>query len=265
MSSDRYMNTVKESLIKSIDKKPLEVMNNQKLNNINVSAYLQKTQNEDEMLAHFTNAFYKKFKKIFLMQTQIKSSNFIPVSEIAERKNLFNFLSNPSNIIDMSKFYMNPETVDTESVIYNNYLDLLNKNFNSLTTKKVYLISLNKNFNYFRNLGVFTEFNESLKNNYEKFLNSDKSIIDLKDVNTLDFEYYNSNLDFDFNKFKNEIYILFKDNKMIFLSKKFKNLNPIKTLKFLFKEDVLTDSNLKIDIKPKSQLLVIPELKKLQY
>ena len=91
MSSDSYMDTVKKSLlIKSIDRAPLEVFNNQKLNNINVAAYLQKTQNEDEMLSQFTNAFYKKFKKIFLMQTQMKTSNFIPTAEVVERKKLFN-------------------------------------------------------------------------------------------------------------------------------------------------------------------------------
>jgi len=91
MSSDRYMDTIKKnSLIKFIDKAPLEVFNNQKLNNINVAAYLQKMQNEDEILSKFTNAFYKKFKKIFLMQTQMKASNFIPTSEVVERKNLFN-------------------------------------------------------------------------------------------------------------------------------------------------------------------------------
>src|ERR1700760_937886 len=104
----------------------------------------------------------------------------------------------------MSKFYMDTEAVNAESIAYNNYLELLNKNFNNITTKKVFLISLNKNFSNFRSLGFFVEFNESFKNNYEKFLNSDKSIISLKDFNTLDFEYYNSNLDFDFNQFKNE-------------------------------------------------------------
>ena len=91
MSSDRYMDTVKKSLlIKSIDRSSVEVVNNKKLNNINVSAYLQKTQTEDEMLSKFTNAFYKKFKKIFLMQTQMKTSNFIPTSEVIERKKIFN-------------------------------------------------------------------------------------------------------------------------------------------------------------------------------
>ena len=68
----------------------VELDNNQKLNNINVAAYLNKTQNEDEMLANFTNAFYKKIKKIFLLQTQIKSANFIPTTEINERQKLFN-------------------------------------------------------------------------------------------------------------------------------------------------------------------------------
>src|SRR6201996_354931 len=108
----------------------------------------------------------------------------------------------------MSKFYMDTEKVDTESIVYNTYLELLNKNFNNITTKKVFLISLNKNFSNFRSLGFFVEFNESFKNNYEKFLNSDKSIIkNLKNFNTLDVEYYNNNLDFDFSKFKIEIYI----------------------------------------------------------
>src|SRR6267154_1412631 len=166
----------------------------------------------------------------------------------------------------MSKFYMDTEAVDAESIAYKNYLELLNKNFNNVITKKVYLISLNKNFSYFRNLGFFKEFNESFKNNYEKFLNFDKSIIkNLKDFNTLDFEYYNSNLDFDLNKFKSEIYILFKENKMVLFSKKFKNLNPIKIFKFLFKEDVLTDSSFTIEVKPNSKGLIIPDLKKLQY
>jgi hypothetical protein len=161
---------------------------------------------------------------------------------------------------------MDTETVDTESIAYNTYLELLNKKFNNInniTTKKVFLISLNKNFSNFRSLGFLAEFNESFKNNYEKFLNSDKSIINFKDSNTLDFEYYNSN--FDFHQFKNEIYILFKENKMALLSKKFKNLNTIKTFKFLFKEDVLADSNLNVEIKPKSKVIMIPDLKKLQY
>ena len=52
---------------------------------------------------------------------------------------------------------------------------------------------------------------------------------------------------------------------MALLSKKFKNLNTIKTFKFLFKEDVLTDSNFKTDIQPKAKALMIPDLKKLQY
>jgi hypothetical protein len=91
MSSDRYMDTVKKSLlIKSIDRTPIESVNDQKTNNINVAAYLQKTQNEDEMLSQLTNAFYKKFKKIFLIQTQMKTSNFIPTSEVVERKKIFN-------------------------------------------------------------------------------------------------------------------------------------------------------------------------------
>ena len=161
---------------------------------------------------------------------------------------------------------MDTEAVNAESIAYNNYLELLNKKFNNITTKKVFLITLNKNFSNFRSLGFFAEFNESFKNNYEKFLNSDKSIIkNLKNFNTLDFEYYNSNLDFDFSQFKNEIYILFKENKMALLSKKFKNLNTIKTFKFLFKEDVLADSNLNVEIKPKSKAIMIPDLKKLQY
>lgn len=92
MSSDCYMNTVKKNLlIKSIDKTFVDVVNDQKkINNINIAAYLQKTQNEDEMLSKFTNAFYKKFKKIFLMQTQMKTSHFIPTSEVNERKKIFN-------------------------------------------------------------------------------------------------------------------------------------------------------------------------------
>ncbi|HXT84902.1 MAG TPA: hypothetical protein VN704_11340 [Verrucomicrobiae bacterium] len=91
MSSDRYMDTVKKSLlIKSIDRTSIDSVNDQKINNINITAYLQKTQNEDEMLSQFTNAFYKKFKKIFLMQTQMKASNFIPTSEVVERKKIFN-------------------------------------------------------------------------------------------------------------------------------------------------------------------------------
>jgi len=268
MSSDCYMNTVKKNLlIKSIDKTFVDAVNDQKkINNINIAAYLQKTQNEDEMLSKFTNAFYKKFKKIFLMQTKMKTSHFIPTSEVNERKKIFNWLINTYHIIDMSKFYMDTEAVNAESIAYNNYLELLNKKFNNITTKKVFLITLNKNFSNFRSLGFFAEFNESFKNNYEKFLNSDKSIIkNLKNFNTLDFEYYNSNLDFDFSQFKNEIYILFKENKMALLSKKFKNLNTIKTFKFLFKEDVLTDSNFKTDIQPKAKVLMIPDLKKLQY
>ena len=91
MSSDRYMDTVKKSLlIKSIDRTSIDSVNDQKINNINIIAYLHKTQNEDEMLSQFTNAFYKKFKKIFLMQTQMKASNFIPTSEVVERKKIFN-------------------------------------------------------------------------------------------------------------------------------------------------------------------------------
>src|ERR1700760_4767554 len=111
----------------------------------------------------------------------------------------------------MSKFYMDTEAVNAESIAYNNYLELLNKKFNNITTKKVFLITLNKNFSNFRSLGFFAEFNESFKNNYEKFLNT------------------------------------------------------IKTFKFLFKEDVLTDSNFKTDIQPKAKVLMIPDLKKLQY
>jgi hypothetical protein len=162
----------------------------------------------------------------------------------------------------MSKFYTSTEVMDNETLQFNNYIDSLNKNF---TTKKVYLISLNKKLNQFKIFGVFKEFNEAYKNNYAKLINSEKILSTFKDFNTLDFDYYNSNLNFDMSKFKQEFYILLKNNNITLLSKKFKNLYPIKTLRFAFKEDVLADSTLKVDIEPKAKSLIIPDFKKLQY
>jgi len=57
--------------------------------NVNIADYLHKMQNEDHHFGNFTNAIYQKFKKIFLIQLQIKPTNFMPTSEINERQKLF--------------------------------------------------------------------------------------------------------------------------------------------------------------------------------
>jgi hypothetical protein len=262
ISSERYMAEFKKSVIKSnviYNKLQAEFYNDQKFDNKNIAFYLHKMQKENEILSKFTNVFYKKFKYIFLMQTKIKPAKFIPISEIAERKKLFSWLRNSSNIKDMSKFYISEELIEAESKNYNFYLDSLNKNYNILITKKVYLISLNKNFNIFRSFGLFSEFNDSFKNNYAKFLNTEKNILVLKDFNN------NHNLDYDYYHFKNEIFILIKETNFSLLSKKFKSLYTIKTFKFLFKKDILTDSELKKSSEPKAKKFIIPDLKKLQY
>jgi hypothetical protein len=58
----------------------------------NLSDYFLKSQNKDynSNLNKFTNSFYNKFKKVFLINVKIKTSNFIPVSEINERQKLIN-------------------------------------------------------------------------------------------------------------------------------------------------------------------------------
>jgi hypothetical protein len=58
--------------------------------NVNIADYLYKMQNDDYNMGKFTNAIYQKFKKVFLIQLQIKSTNFMPTPEINERQKLFN-------------------------------------------------------------------------------------------------------------------------------------------------------------------------------
>jgi hypothetical protein len=59
---------------------------------LKLSDYLLKLQNEDynSNLSKFTNSFYNKFKKVFLINLKIKTSSFIPTSEINERQRLIN-------------------------------------------------------------------------------------------------------------------------------------------------------------------------------
>jgi len=60
--------------------------------NLNLSDYLFKYQNKDynSNLSKFTNIFFNKFKKVFLINLKIKNYNFIPTSEINERQKLIN-------------------------------------------------------------------------------------------------------------------------------------------------------------------------------
>jgi hypothetical protein len=92
-------------------------------------------------------------------------------------------------------------TENTESAAYNDYLDLINKKFNNLTSKKVFLITLHKNYFHLKSFMFFADFENSFKKNYAIFLNSEKYNIDLKNNSILNFEYYNSDLylNFDFN------------------------------------------------------------------
>ena len=209
--------------------------------NVNIADYLYKMQNDDYNMGKFSNAIYQKFKKVFLIQLQMKSTNFMPTPEMNERQKLFNWLHNPSNFIDLSKFYMSIES--TDSTEYNDYLDLIDKKFNNFTSKKVYLITLHKNYFNLKSFVFFADFENSFKQNYAIFLNSEKYNIDLKNNSILNFEYYNSDLylNFDFNdlwqNFQEELYIIFKDNKIalsLFI-KKFKALYHIKSFKFSFK------------------------------
>jgi hypothetical protein len=61
---------------------------------LKLSDYYLKLQNEDynnnNNLSKFTNYFYNKFKKVFLINLKIKVSSFIPKSEINERQKLIN-------------------------------------------------------------------------------------------------------------------------------------------------------------------------------
>jgi hypothetical protein len=56
--------------------------------NSNLLNYLNKMHYKDQNLSKFSNAMYQKFKKVFLIQTQIKSSNFKPTPEINGRVKL---------------------------------------------------------------------------------------------------------------------------------------------------------------------------------
>jgi len=58
--------------------------------NVSIADYLHKIHNDDYNMGKFTNAIYQKFKKVFLIQLQIKSTNFMPTPEINERQKLFN-------------------------------------------------------------------------------------------------------------------------------------------------------------------------------
>ncbi len=92
-------------------------------------------------------------------------------------------------------------TESTDSIAYNDYLDLINKKFNIVTSKKVFLITLHKNYFNLKSFMFFSDFENSFKKNYAIFLNSEKYNIDLKNNSILNFEYYNSDLylNFDFN------------------------------------------------------------------
>jgi hypothetical protein len=304
VSQDRYMHAIKKELIKSnlidinqskedsllndnlpisgpgrskslILKEKIVFSNNIKNDDINLntkfnlSDYFLKSQNKDynSNLNKFTNSFYNKFKKVFLINVKIKTSNFIPVSEINERQKLINWLHSYSSAIDLSEYYIN-ENIDKD-IAYNNYLDLVDKNFNNWTTKKVFLILLNKNKNIYnlKNFVFFADYTNTLKKNHILFLNNQKQEFDFS--NSLDFEYTNidlyQNSDFKtlWNIIKNEIFILFKENKVNFISKKFKSLYTIKIFNFSLKEDVLFDSDLEILLKTKPKAIIIPDFKKL--
>ena len=99
ISTDRYMYDFKKGIIKSqfmdTDKASLLSQNikNDDLNlntNSNLSDYLNRMHYKDQNLSKFSNALYQKFKKVFLIQLQIKSANFKPTPEINERHKLLN-------------------------------------------------------------------------------------------------------------------------------------------------------------------------------
>src|SRR4051794_28686031 len=106
ISMDRYMFDFKKALMKTemldkpqeinIDAKldlasnitfneksllPYKDLQNDDINinqNVNIANYLYKMQNDDYNMGKFTNAMYQKFKKVFLIQLQIKSKIFLP-------------------------------------------------------------------------------------------------------------------------------------------------------------------------------------------
>ena len=284
VSKGRYMSVSHKNSIKSQfwseDQQQLQKIDNNLLSpqnddlNLNIKSknllnYLNKSQYENQNLGKFSNAMYQKFKKVFLMQLRIKPSNFIPTTEMNGRQKLFYWLKRPYNFIDLSKDYTSP----TDSPLYENYLDLVDKKFNNLTTKKVFLITLHKNYSSLKSIAFFVEFENSFKKNYVIFLNSAKDKLDLKDNSILSFEYYNDNLysQFEFKnfffKFKSDLYIVFQENKraLSLFSTKFKSLYTIKKFKFNFKEDVIDDLDLLYNMKPKvKNYLMIPDFKKLQ-
>jgi hypothetical protein len=99
----------------------------------------------------------------------------------------------------LAESYTPDESID--SSLYESYLDLIDKKFNNLTTKKVFLITLHKNYFSLKDFAFFADFENSFKKNYIIFLNSEKNSIELKNNSLLNFEYYNSDLylNFEFN------------------------------------------------------------------
>jgi hypothetical protein len=265
-SMNNYMFSIKKTLIKS------PYTNNNINDDINQNIFdnLHKMHNDDFKSSHFTNSIYKKFKKIFLIQLHMKSHNFIPVSEITQRHKLFNLLRDPSNIIDLSKYYLLDESI--QDTLYKDYLDLINKRCNiyNFTTKKVFLISLYQNKINLKDLLFYAHFDYSLEKKYSLILNFNKNLMDSALSNSLDIEYYNIifniGSDYAWQDLKNEIYIILKENKLalVVLSKKFKNIYTFKRFKFSFKEDILSDSDLTVNAKSKAKSFTIPDFKKLK-
>jgi len=117
-STDRYMFALKKGLMQTeLLDKPQEINMDTKLDltsnitykekallpykdlqnndininqNANIADYLHKMQNDDYNMGKLSNAIYQKFKKVFLIQLQIKSTNFMPTPEMNERQKLFN-------------------------------------------------------------------------------------------------------------------------------------------------------------------------------
>ena len=296
-STDRYMSAIKNSLAKTeslseeqkflgnsenvdlyVNDKVIlsQSIKNEEINlkaNLKLAYYLNRTQYENQNLSKFTNALYQKFKKVFLLQIHIKSHNFLPTSEITERHKLLHWLKKPYNFIDLSKYYAPAKSTDT--ALYDNYIDLVDKKFNNLMTKKVFLITYHKDYISLKRFAFYADFESSFKKNYALFLNSEKNNIDFKNNSLLNFEYYNTDLylNFKFNNlwelFKNELYIVFKENKLALtlITMKFKSLYTIKKFSLSFREDVLEDDdkellyNLKLK---KKNYIMIPDFKKLQ-
>ena len=200
---DRYIQELNKSFLKQAllsEQLRSHGAENDDLNlkmNSAVSDYLNNIRYDHKNLTNFSNALYLKFKKIFLMQLHVKKYNFIPTPEINERQKLLNWLRNPRNYLDLSKYYLPID--ENQDILYRHYLDLFD--LNNLTTKKVFYLTLydNKNYGFLKNLLFYANYESAYKKAHALFLTTGKNNIDFKDNSILNFEYYNANWYYNYN------------------------------------------------------------------